>query len=373
MKKRIFSGIQPSGNLHIGNYLGAIKQFVELQNEHEAFFCIVDQHAITVAQDPKELRENTLAVATAYMAAGIDPSKSTIFLQSHVPAHTELGWILNTMTTLGQLEQMTQFKDKIGSKYSQIIADKGYAETMEEMGDDFAVSYNLSNKDQLEDVVKERHKRRLSAPMGLFSYPTLMAADILLYQTHEVPVGEDQVQHIELTRSLAKRFNNKYGEAFVVPKVVLNKESARIMALDEPTKKMSKSAASASGYIALCDDADTIRQKFQSAMTDSESEVRYDPAAKPGISNLLNIAAGFSNKTIEETQAQFAGVSYAEFKQAVAELVIEGITPFQNAYIELEKTPDTVTAALREGGEHARSVAQKTLADVTEKMGFLSI
>ena len=326
-KERILSGVQPSGKLHIGNYLGAIKQFVALQNEYNAYYCIVDEHAITVPQDPNELRENTLAIAMAYLAAGIDPNKSVIFVQSHVPAHTELGWILNTMTPLGELERMTQFKDKT-AKGGEIYA-------------------------------------------GLFNYPTLMAADILLYQAAAVPVGEDQVQHIELTRSLAKRFNNRFGNTFIIPKPLLQKTTARVMALDEPTKKMSKSAASEQSYIALSDTSDQIRKKIKTSVTDSEKEIYYDTEKKPGVSNLLSIAAEFSGKTIKELEEDFSGASYAAFKETVAEYIISGLALFQKRYAELEKDSDEVVKILADGKEKAQAVANATLRDVKEKMGFL--
>ncbi|MDP3778982.1 MAG: tryptophan--tRNA ligase [bacterium] len=325
--QRILSGVQPSGKLHIGNYLGAIKQFVALQNDYEAYYCVVDQHAITVPQDPEDLRHSTLDIAMAYLAAGIDTNKSTIFVQSHVPAHTELGWILSTMTPLGELERMTQFKDKT-AKGGEILA-------------------------------------------GLLNYPTLMAADILLYKATAVPVGQDQTQHIELTRSIAKRFNNRFGDTFVVPEVLLKETSARVMALDEPTKKMSKSAASEASYIALSDTPDQIRKKLKSATTDSEKEVRYDRENKPGVSNLLAIAAEFSGKAVKELEKEFEGMSYAPFKETVAEYIIAGLAPFQEHYNELAKNHDHVAKILRSGKTKAEEVANATLREVKEKMGFL--
>ena len=326
-KQRAFSGVQPSGKLHIGNYLGAIKQFVALQSEYNCYYCIVDEHAITAPQDPNELRENTLAIAMAYLAAGIDPAKSVIFVQSHVPAHTELGWLLNTMTPLGELERMTQFKDK-SAKGGEIYA-------------------------------------------GLLNYPTLMAADILLYQAAAVPVGEDQTQHIELTRSIAKRFNNRFGPAFMIPKALLQKTSARVMALDDPTKKMSKSAASEQSYIALSDTADQIRKKIKSATTDSGKEVRHDTENKPGVSNLLSIAAEFSGKTIKELEQEFTGSTYAQFKEAIAEYIISGLAPFQERYSALQKDSGEVIKILRDGKERAEIVANATLRNIKDKMGFL--
>ena len=325
-RQALLSGIQPSGKLHIGNYLGAIKQFVMLQNKYDAYYCVVDEHAITIPQNPKELCRNTLIIAMSYLAAGIDPKKSIIFVQSHVPAHTELGWILNTMTPLGELERMTQFKDKT-TKNKEIYA-------------------------------------------GLFNYPTLMAADILLYQAAAVPVGEDQVQHIELTRALAKRFNNRFGNTFIIPKPLLQKTSARVMALDNPAKKMSKSASSEASYIALSDTPDQIRRKIKSATTDSEKEIYYNPEKKPGVSNLLAIATEFSGKTIKQLEKELSTASYATLKEVVAEYIIKDVAPFQKRYAELEKNHDEVIKILREGKENAETVANHTLRDVKEKMGF---
>ena len=252
MSQRIFSGVQPSGNLHIGNYLGAIKNWVKLQDEFESIFCVVDLHAITVPQDPEELRKKTIEIAKIYLAAGIDPEKSTIFVQSQIAEHAELCWILNTIAKISEMERMTQFKDK--------------SENKEGVG------------------------------MGLFDYPVLMAADILLYDTNIVPVGEDQVQHVELARTLARRFNQKFGETFVVPEPKLVKEGARIMGLDDPTKKMSKSASSEYNYISLTDDTETIRRKIKKAVTDSGSEIVYQED-KPALYNLINIYSLFSEKT----------------------------------------------------------------------------
>lgn len=326
-KQRILSGIQPSGNLHIGNYLGAIKQWLELQNTYEAFFCVVDEHAITVPQDPKELRENTLNLAMIYLAAGIDSKKSTIFIQSHVPAHAELAWILNTITPLGELERMTQFKDK-------------------------------------QDKQKEVYA-------GLFNYPTLMAADILLYQTNAVPVGEDQSQHVELTRSLAKRFNNRFGDTFVVPKLLVQKETARVMGLDDPTKKMSKSATSPNNYIALLDSPDEIRRKIKIAVTDSGKEVRYDEGEKPALSNLMQIYSAFSNVSLVEIAKQYDTKTYTDFKNDLGELLVEKLTPFQKKYRELAQDKRHVLDILHKGAEHAREIADQTLRDVQQKIGFI--
>ena len=280
MKEVVFSGVQPSGNIHIGNYLGAIEQWVELQasDKYKSIFCIVDEHAITVPQKPEELRRKIKEVAMIYLAAGIDPKKSTIFIQSHVPEHTELAWLLNTITPFGDLQRMTQFKDKAG-KQKSILA-------------------------------------------GLFNYPVLMAADILLYQTDVVPVGEDQVQHVELTREIAKKFNRLYGEVFRVPNVALKKEIKRIMGLDDPTKKMSKSAKNTANYIALLDEPEIIHKKIKSAVTDSEAEIKYDLENKPAISNLLAIYSGFSKKPIKEIEKTYKDAGYATFKKYLSEIIV---------------------------------------------------
>lgn len=325
--KVLFSGIQPSGVLHIGNYLGAIKQWVRLQNEYEAFFCVVDLHAITVAQEPEELHKNTLSTAAMYLAAGIDPKKSTVFVQSHVPAHAELAWILNTITPLGELERMTQFKDK-KSQQSEIYA-------------------------------------------GLFNYPVLMAADILLYQTHVVPVGEDQKQHIELARSLARRFNNRFGQTFKIPRGFIPKEVSRIMGLDNPTQKMSKSASSPNNYIALLDPPDLIRQKIKTAVTDSGKDIIYDEKAKPAIANLMRIYAAFSDLSHSAIEARYRGRGYSEFKQDLAEVLIDNLLPIQKRYRDLAKNKKSVIKALAEGARRANAVAAKTLSRVKQKVGLL--
>ncbi len=324
--KRLFSGIQPSGNLHLGNYLGAIKQWVDMQNDHEAIFCIVDLHAITVAQDPVALRAKTLEIAKIYLASGIDPEKSTLFIQSHVPAHTELGWILNTIARMAELERMTQFKDK---------AQKGGAG---------------------------------ESGVGLFAYPVLMAADILLYDTHVVPVGDDQMQHIELARDLAERFNKRFGETFVVPEGRVTKEGARIMGLDDPSKKMSKSAPSEYNYIALTDDADTVRRKIKKAVTDSGSEIVYSDE-KPALKNLINIYTLLSGKTPQEIEALYAGRGYGDFKTDLAEVVVGFLTPFQERLSAL--SDDDVLAILRAGAEKVRPLAEAKLRQVYDKMGLI--
>lgn len=325
--KRIFSGIQPSGALHIGNYLGAIKQFVELQDAHEAFYCIVDEHAITVPQEPDQLRSDTLAVALTYLAEGVDPKKSVIFVQSHVPAHAELAWILNTFTPMGELERMTQFKEK-------------------------------------------RQKQK-AVYAGLFNYPTLMAADILLYHTGLVPVGKDQLQHIELTRSLAERFNNRFGETFTIPEPRLKKEAALIMSLTSPSKKMSKSDEDEGSRINLGDSPETIRKKIKAAVTDSSAEIKYDPNAKPAISNLLVIFSEFAGKPTATLEQEYAGKSYADFKADLAEAVVEGLAPLQKKITELKRDEKAVLTILRDGSQKAAVIANQTLAEVKQKIGFL--
>ncbi len=328
---RVFSGVRPSGDLHIGNYLGAVKQWVRLQDDHEVVFGIMDEHAITTPHEPAELRRYTIETAMIYIATGLDPERITLMVQSHVPAHAELAWILGTMTPLGELERMTQFKEKsleIGKKHG-IMA-------------------------------------------GLLNYPALMAADILLYQTELVPVGEDQAQHVELARSLAERFNNRYGKTFTVPEVMIQKETARIMALDNPRKKMSKSDESDRGYILLTDSAETIRDKIKAAVTDSGTEIKYDPEGKPAISNLLVIFSEFSGTPIPELVKRYAGKGYEDFKADLAEAIVKGLKPLQTKLAELKKDPQSVIAVLGEGSKKAAAIANKTLAEVKQKIGFLS-
>ncbi|MBP9698047.1 MAG: tryptophan--tRNA ligase [Candidatus Moranbacteria bacterium] len=333
MGKRLFSGIQPSGNLHLGNYLGAIKQWVELQEDNEAIFCIVDLHAITVPQDPVELRKKTLEIAKIYLASGIDPKKSTLFIQSHISGHTQLAWILNTIARMAELERMTQFKDK---------AQKGGAS---------------------------------ESGVGLFTYPVLMAADILLYDTNVVPVGKDQMQHIELARDLAERFNRRFGETFVIPEGKLSKEGALIMGLDDPSKKMSKSAPSEYNYIALTDNADTVRRKIKKAVTDSGSEIVYsdDPssaeAGKPALRNLINIYSLLSGKTPKEIEAMYVGKGYGDFKTDLAEVVVNFLTLFQERLAAL--SDDEVLEILKAGAEKVRPQAEMKLRQVYEKVGLV--
>ncbi len=326
--KKVFSGIQPSGVIHLGNYLGAIKQWVVLQDEvDQAVFCVVDLHAITVSQDPEELRQNILSVAALYLAAGIDPAKSIIFVQSSRPEHAELAWILNTVTKMGELSRMTQFKDK-------------------------------SQKTNIE-----------SASVGLFDYPVLMAADILLYGTTDVPVGEDQKQHVELARDLAIRFNSKYGQTFVVPQTLIRKESARIMGLDDPAKKMSKSADSTLNYIGILDDAATISNKIKRAVTDSGSEIKAS-AEKPAITNLLNIFAEVTGRSIAEIEQEYAGKNYGQFKEVLADAVIKYLDPIQKKYDKIIQDQDGLIKILENGSARAGEIAPKTLTEVKEKIGL---
>ena len=325
MKKRIFSGIQPSGTLHIGNYLGAVKNWIALQEKHESIFCIVDLHAITVPQNTDELRKNTLKLAKIYLAAGVDTQKSTIFVQSHIPEHTELTWILNTLTKIPELERMTQFKDK-----------------------------------------SSEHRQNINA--GLFSYPVLMAADILLYDTDIVPVGEDQLQHVELARTLAKRFNSTFGKTFIIPEPYVVKEGMRIMGLDDPLKKMSKSAASEFNYIALTDSPDKIREKIKSAVTDSGKSIRYSDD-KPAIRNLINIYALLDNAKPKDIEESYRRKGYAEFKTDLAEVIVEFLKDFQNKYNDIEDSE--VLKILEKGREKAKKLAEAKMEKVKEKMGLL--
>ena len=325
MKKRIFSGVQPTGNLHIGNYLGAIKNWVPLQHEYESFFCIVNLHAITLPQDPKVLRQKTLDLARIYLAAGIDPEVSTIFIQSDVPAHAELTWILSCIARMGELERMTQFKDK----------GKGNTER---------------------------------AGVGLFAYPVLMAADILLYQTDLVPVGKDQKQHLELTRDLAERFNRDFGETFKIPEPYIPPVGANILSLQDPTKKMSKSDEDATGSIFLLDDADTVTKKIKRAVTDSGTDIKFD-ASRPAITNLLTIYQLFTGKTAEECEAHFEGKGYGAFKTELAGATVEFLRPFQERVHEYDEA--TLRNILETGAEKARNLASETLKVVYEKMGII--
>ncbi|MCC3355614.1 tryptophan--tRNA ligase [Bacillus sp. REN16] len=321
----IFSGIQPSGSVTLGNYIGAMKQFVELQNEYNCFYCIVDQHAITVPQDAKKLRENIKSLAALYLAIGLDPEKATLFIQSEVPAHAQAGWMLQCVSYIGELERMTQFKDKSQGKEAVVA--------------------------------------------GLLTYPPLMAGDILLYNADLVPVGEDQKQHIELTRDLAERFNKKYREIFTVPDARIPKEGARIMSLQDPTKKMSKSDPNPKAYIALLDDPKQIEKKIKSAVTDSEGIVKYDKENKPGISNLLTIYSNFSNNSIEEIEAMYEGKGYGDFKADLAEVVLNEIRPIQERYYDFLNS-SKLDEILDTGAEKANRVASRTIKKMENAMGL---
>lgn len=384
MNKRLFSGIQPSGDPHIGNYLGAIRQWIPLQDEYEAFFSIVDLHAITVPQDPTKLRKKTLEVAKIYLAAGIDPSKATLFVQSHVPEHTELMWILNTITRNGDLTKMTQFKNKSGLQF-------GFEEIEREIQNlsnldiktVFTKATVSSDSDQLDvinhvknsavnpiyDKLKILLDNFRGVGVGLFDYPVLMAADILLYDTAVVPVGDDQVQHVELTRTLARRFNDRFGETLIVPESRVMKEGARIMGLDDPTRKMSKSAASAYNYIALSDDPETARKKIMKAVTDSGSEIAYQDD-KPALKNLINIYSLLGGNSTDGIVAMYAGKGYADFKRDLAEIVASFLADFQKRFAAI--SDEEAMNVLRTGAEKARAVASVKMKEVRERVGFLS-
>lgn len=323
--KRVFSGVQPTGNIHLGNYLGALKQFVELQDDNECIYCIVDLHSITVPQDPKELRSHILDVAALYLSVGIDPKKSIVFVQSDVSGHSELSWILTCSAYTGELSRMTQFKDKSRGKES--------------------------------------------APAGLFMYPVLMAADILLYDTDIVPVGNDQKQHIELCRDIAIRINNKYKKTFVVPDGRFLKEGARIMALDDPTKKMSKSAENIHSRISLLDEDSKIKKSIMRATTDSDGEIRFDPENKPGVSNLLTIYSVLSGKSIDDVVASFAGSGYGDFKKELVEITKEALLPIRQNFSEIRES-DELKAILRDGAERAGAIAEKTMKRVKDNFGI---
>ncbi|MDU5376972.1 tryptophan--tRNA ligase [Peptoniphilus lacydonensis] len=325
-KKIVYSGIQPSGSLTIGNYIGALKNFIGLQDEYNCLYCIVDMHAITAPQEPKDLRKNTLDVLALYLAAGLDPEKSIIYIQSHVPEHAELGWVLNTMTGLGQLQRMTQFKDK-SKKYSDVQA-------------------------------------------GILNYPVLMAADILLYGTSYVPVGEDQKQHLELTRDLAQRFNSRYSETFVVPEILTPKVGARIMSLKDPSSKMSKSDSNKDSFILILDSEDDTRKKIKRAVTDSSGEFRYSDE-QPGLKNLINIHASFSGMSTEEIVKKYENLGYGEFKEDLGEVVVEGLRPLRERFKEIRDDKAYLESVYKEGSEKASYLARKTLRKVYKKVGFI--
>jgi tryptophanyl-tRNA synthetase len=324
MKKRILSGAQPTGELHLGNYIGALKNWVALQEEYESFYCIVNLHAITLPQNPAELRKKTLDLARVYLASGVDPLKSTVFVQSDVPQHAELAWVLNCVARMGELERMTQFKDKSGDN-------------------------------------SER------SSVGLFTYPILMAADILLYQANLVPVGQDQKQHLELTRDLAARFNRDFGETFVIPEPFIPKVGAKIMSLAEPLKKMSKSDENLNATIFLNDSPDSILKKFKRAQTDSATEIVFDEN-RPGVDNLLTIYQAVTEKSREEIESHFSGKGYGHLKVELAEAVIEYLKPFQAKMAEIDDAE--LEKLLRLGAEKARAVASETLLKVYQNTGL---
>lgn len=324
--KHVLSGIQPSGQLTLGNYIGAMQNFVKLQHEHRCYFMIVDLHAVTVPQEPAALREQSEAVAALFVAAGIDPAKSSVFMQSHVPAHAELGWLMTTMVYMGELERMTQFKDKSAG--------------------------------------------REAVGAGLFTYPALMAADILLYQADLVPVGDDQKQHLEITRDLAQRFNQRYGQQFTIPEPYIPQTGARIMSLDDASKKMSKSNPNPGSYIALLDEPDVVRKKISRAVTDSGREVRFDPAEKPEVSNLIAIYAQCASLSIAEVEKKYEGLGYGPFKKELAEVVVERLQPLQQTYRDI-RSSGALRGILRQGAEQAAETANRTLREVKEKMGFV--
>ncbi|QAY74631.1 tryptophan--tRNA ligase [Agromyces protaetiae] len=326
----VFSGMQPSSDsLHLGNYLGALVNWVALQDEVDPIYCVVDLHAITVAQDPAALRESTRRTAAQYLAAGIDPERSTLFVQSHVPAHAELAWVLSTITGFGEASRMTQFKDKSAKQGAD------------------------------------------GATVGLFTYPVLMAADILLYDTSLVPVGDDQRQHLELTRDLAGRFNSRFGETFRIPEAYIPETSARIYDLQDPTSKMSKSAASDAGLVRVLDEPNATAKKFKSAVTDAEREIRYDRTAKPGVSNLLDIYAAVTGRGIPEIEAEYAGRGYGDLKKELAEVVVDRLAPIRARTFELLADPAELDRILALGADKAAERAEVKLAEVYERVGFV--
>lgn len=329
-KKSLFSAVQPSGAVTIGNYIGAIRNFAKLQDEYRCIYAVADLHAITVRQEAAALRKNTLELMALFIACGVDPQKCTLFVQSHVPAHCELTWVLNTIAYPGELSRMTQFKDK-----------------------------------------SAKHAENVN--MGLMDYPVLMASDILLYQAALVPVGADQKQHLELTRDLAVRFNNRYGETFTVPDGYILKDSgARIMSLADPSRKMSKSDENPNAFVTMGDDKDTVIRKFKRAMTDSGSEVRYAPEEKPGVSNLLTIYHAFTGKSIADCEKEFEGKGYGDFKVAVGEAVADALAPVQAEKARLLADKGYLNGIMKQGAETAFRIARKTLSKVYRKVGFYS-
>ena len=328
MKKTILSGIQATGNLTLGNYIGALKNFVKMQDEYDCFYMIANLHALTVRREPEELKENTYKILATYLAAGIDPKKSTIFVQSQVHEHAELGWVLDCYTYMGELSRMTQFKDK-----------------------------------------SAKHADNINA--GLFTYPVLMAGDILLYQADVVPVGDDQRQHLEITRDIAERFNKIYGDTFVVPEAYIQKSGARIMGLQDPTSKMSKSSTIPNDTILLVDTPEEIIKKIKKAVTDSEGIVKYDEKNKPGVSNLMSIYSIITGKTMEEIEKEFEGKGYGEFKAKVANVIVEELKPFQEKYSEIINNKEYLDEIIKEGAKKAEAKAKKTLEDVYRKVGLI--
>lgn len=327
-KKTILSGIQATGNLTLGNYLGALNNWVEMQDEYDCYYMIADLHTLTIRTNPEELRNNTLKLIALYIAAGLDPDKNTIFIQSHVPEHTQLSWVLNCYTYMGELNRMTQFKDK-----------------------------------------SAKHADNINS--GLFTYPVLMAADILVYNADLVPVGEDQKQHLEITRDIAERFNSLYGDTFTIPDAYIGKVGARIMGLQNPTAKMSKSAQDPMDKILLTDTAEEITKKFKKAVTDSENCVKYDKENKPGVSNLMTIYSIIKNKTMDEIEKEFADKGYGDFKTAVAQAVISRLQPIQQKYNELLQNPQKLQEIYEKGDQKARKRASKILEDVYKKIGLV--
>lgn len=325
-KKRVFSGIQPSGNLHIGNYLGAIKNWVAEQHKYHNVFCIVDLHALTVPQDPAELYQKTREVALLYLACGLDLTHCAIFVQSHIPAHSELTWLLNCITPLGWLERMTQYKDKA--------------------------------------------TKQESVSTGLLDYPVLMAADIILYDTHYVPVGEDQKQHVEVTRDIAQRFNNLYGETFVLPEVLIPKAGARVKGLDDPTAKMSKSSTTQGHALRLLDPPDVLRKSVMRATTDSLNRITFDPENQPGVYNLLTIYQALTNKSEDEILAEFEGKGYGHLKKHVADAVVSTLEPIQTRYYQMAEDPAYIEQVLKEGADRVRPIAEHRLRVAQERMGL---
>nr|WP_093563749.1 tryptophan--tRNA ligase [Streptomyces sp. OspMP-M43] len=326
----MLSGIQPTaGSFHLGNYLGAVRQWVALQESHDAFYMVVDLHAITIPQDPAELRANTRLAVAQLLAAGVDPERCTLFVQSHVPEHAQLGWVMNCLTGFGEASRMTQFKDKSAKQG----ADR--------------------------------------ATVGLFTYPVLQVADILLYQANQVPVGEDQRQHIELTRDLAERFNGRYGQTFTVPAPYILKETAKIFDLQDPAVKMSKSASTPKGLINLLDDPKVTAKKVKSAVTDIDTVIRFDAEEKPGVSNLLTILSTLSGSPVEDLERSYEGKGYGALKTDLAEAMVEFVTPFRSRTQQYLDDPETLDAILAKGAEKARAVAAETLAQTYDRMGFL--